>query len=251
VQSKKAHKTQHSLITLATIGVYIGLLMAGATPCALGQTPSATTRPFSVKDDLERKENLDKKPDDERSPVTASVQVYLEDVEYFLASLGRLGRNGKFDEQKDTFSVAQNSLLPCVDTNIAGRYTPTKFDASSEASRTAMDWFSRGMAYGYSLGDCVPNSGFSVEAADSKFNFSLDKTSFTINLSVRKQSPQRAIDLSRELESTILLYSTGQDLTVRDRIINSTAFRAENDQVFVVTRLPRAGLLTPFVTEAK
>lgn len=224
--------------------------MAGATPCVVGQTPSATTRPFSVKDDLEHKENLDKKPDDERSPVTASVQVYLEDVEYFLASLGRLGRNGKFDGQKDTFSVAQNSLLPCVDTNIAGRYTP-RFDASSEASRSALDYFSRGMAYGYSLGDCVPNSGFAVEAADSKFNFALDKTSFTVNISVRKQSPQRALDMIRELESTILLYSTGQDVTVRDRIIKGTSFRADNDQVFVVTRLPRAGLLAPFVTDVK
>ncbi len=239
-------RTQTSLITLATIGVYFGLLMAGATPCALGQQPSATTRPFSVKDDLERKENLDKKPDGDRSPVTASVQIYLEDVEYFLASLGRLGGKGKFDEQKDTFSVAQNTLLPCVDSNLAGRYTPTRFEASSEASRSALDYFSRGMAYGYSLGDCVPNSGFSVEAADSKFNFALDKTSFTINLSVRKQSPQRALDLIRELERTILLYSTGQNVTVRDRIINGTSFRAENDQVFVVTRLPRAGLLAPF-----
>ena len=244
-------RTHNSLITLATIGVYIGLLMAGATPCVLGQTPSATTRPFSVKDDLERKENLDKKPDDERSPVTASVQIYLEDVEYFLASLGRLERNGKFNEQKDTFGVAQSSLLPCVDSNLAGRYTPIRFDASSEASRSAIDYFSRGMAYGYSLGDCVPNSGFSVEAADSKFNFALDKTSFTINLSVRKQSPQRALELIRELESTILLYSTGQDVTVRDRIINGTSFRADSDQVFVVTRLPRAGLLAPFATDAK
>lgn len=220
--------------------------MAGATPCAVGQTPSATTRPFSVKDDLERKENLDKKPDGERSPVAASVQIYLEDVEYFLASLGRLGRNGKFDDQKDSFGVAQSSLLPCVDSNLAGRYTPIRFDASSEASRSAIDYFTRGMAYGYSLGDCVPNTGFSVEAADSKFNFALDKTSFGVNLSIRKQSPQRALDLIRELESTILLYSTGQDVAVRDRIINGTSFRAENDQVFLVTRLPRAGLLAPF-----
>lgn len=225
--------------------------MAGATPCALGQTPSATTRPFSVKGDLERKENLDKKPDDERSPVTASIQIYLEDVEYFLASLGRLSSKGAFDDAKDTFSVAQLSLLPCTSANIAGRYTPTKFETTSDASRSALDYFSRGMAYGYSLGDCVPNSGFAVEAADSKFSFALDRSNFTINITVRKQSPQRVLELIRELESTILLYSTGQDLTVRDRIINGTSFRAENDQVFVVTRLPRAGLLAPFAVNAK
>ena len=239
------------MITLATIGVYIGLLMAGATPCALGQQPSATTRPFSVKDDLERKEKLDKKPEDERSPVTASIQIYLEDVEYFLASLGRLTTKGKFDEQKDTFSVAQSTLLPCVDSNLAGRYTPIRFDTTSEPSRAALDYLSRGMVYGYSLGDCVLSGGSAVESAASKFNFSLDKTNFSISVAVRKQSPQRDVELSRALESTILLYSSGQDVSVRDRIINATSFRVENDQVFVITRLPRAGLLAPFAIDAR
>ena len=237
-------KPQNPILVIATLGVYFGLILAGATPQVLAS--AATTRQFDVRDEIEVNEDLDTKPDDERSPVTASVQIYLEDVEYFLSSLAKLRSNGKFDPGADTFSVEQNTLLPCVDANRAGRYTPIKFTSSSEGSRSALDYFSRGMSYGYSLGDCVPNSGFAVEAADSKFNYALDKTTFTINLAVKKQSPQRALELIRELESTILLFSTGQDLTVRDRIINGTSFRAENDQVFVVTRLPRSGLLAPF-----
>ena len=97
-------KPQNSILVLATLGVYFGLVLAGATPQVLAS--AAMTRQFDVKDEIEFKDDLDTKPDDERSPVTASVQIYLEDVENFLASLGSLKNKGKFDPAVDTFSVA-------------------------------------------------------------------------------------------------------------------------------------------------
>jgi len=234
-------KPQNSILVLATLGVYFGLVMAGATPQVLAS--AAMTRPFDVRDEIEVKDDLDTKPDDERSPVTASVQIYLEDVEYFLASLGRLKNKGKFDPRSDSFNVSQNTMLPCVDSNIAGRYTPIRFDSSSAALRTALEYFSRGMAYGYSLGDCISNNEFGVTAADSRFNFSLDQKTFSVNVSIRKASNVRAIDLARELESTLKLYSTS-DSKLRQAVIRHSTFKAQNDQVFVVTRLPRAGLVS-------
>lgn len=244
-------KNQNTIIALATLGVYLGLLMAGATPGVLAQQ-AAMTKQFNVKDEIKRKDDLDKKPDDERSPVTASVQIYLEDVEYFLASLGRLKARGKFDLTKDTFNVAKSSLLPCVDSNLAGRYSPIRFESSNDASRYALDYFSRGMEYGYSLGDCVENDEFNgVTAADSRFTFALDAKAFSVNVAVKKQSPQRALDLIRELESTLKLYSARENTNLRQKIIENTAFRAYKDQVFVVTRLPRAGLDSLLATDAK
>jgi hypothetical protein len=244
------NKSQNSVLILATLGVYLGLVLAGAAPQVLAN--AALTKQFNVRDEIEFKDDLDKKPDDERSPVTASVQIYLEDVEYFLASLGRLENRGKFDIKKDTFDVVQSTLLPCVDSNIAGRYTPVKFDSTSEPSRPALEYFSRGMVYGYSLGDCVPNNEFkNVEAVDSRFNFRLDKKEFTVDLAVKKQTPQRAIDLQRELESTLALYAAKSDRTLRKTIIENTRFRSENDQVFVILRLPRGSLPSLLSTDAK
>jgi len=243
-------KPQNSILVLATLGVYLGLVLVGATPQVLAN--AAMTRQFDVKDEIEVKDDLDKKPDDERSPVTASVQVYLNDVEFFLASLGRLKARGKFDPAKDTFNVSQTTLLPCVDSNLAGRYTPTRFDNTSEPSRSALEYFSRSMVYGYSLGDCIANTEFSgVAAADSRFTFGFDSKTFSVNIGVKKQSPQRALDLLRELESTLRLYSTQENTKLRQSIIANTAFSADNDQVFVVTRLPRAGLDTLLATDAK
>lgn len=234
-------RSQNSVLLLATLGVYLGLVLAGATPQVLAS--AALSKQFNVRDEIEFRDDLDNKPDDERSPVTTSVQIYLEDVEYFLASLGRLQSKGRFDLTKDTFNVAQSTLLPCIDSNLAGRYTPVKFESSREDSRPAINWFSRGMTYGYSLGDCVANSEFKgVEAVDSRFDFQLDAKNFAVNVVVKKQSSQRAIDLQNELNSVLALYSTRDNSTLRKQIISNTTFKADNDQVFVVTRLPRGSL---------
>lgn len=245
-----SHKTQNPIFVIATLGVYFGLILAGATPQVLAN--AAMTRQFDVKDEIELKDDLDTKPDDERSPVTASVQIYVEDVEYFLSSLGKLKNNGKFDPNVDTFSVAQNSLLPCTDGNGAGRYTPLTFVSSSEPSRSALEYFSRGMVYGYSLGDCISTNEFDVTAADSRFNFGLDKKLFAVNVTVKKDSPARALELVRQLESTLRLYSNQKDASkFQQAVVKNTSFKAQNDQVFVVTRLPRAGLVSLLSSSSK
>jgi len=215
-------------------------VLAGAAPQVLAS--AAMTRQFDVKDEIEFKDDLDTKPADERSPVTASVQIYLEDVENFLANLGSLKTKGKFDPNVDTFSVAQNTLLPCVDSNLAGRYTPIRFVSTSDASRSALEYFSRGMAYGYSLGDCIPTNEFNVTAADSRFSFDLDRSAFSVKVAVKKQSPERAFELARQLQTTFDLYSTRSTDKLRKTVIEHTTFRTENDQDFVSNRLRRAGL---------
>ncbi len=230
--------------------MYLGLVLAGATPQVLAH--AATTKQFDIRDEIEMVDDLDNKPDDERSPVTESVKIYLEDVEYFLSSLGRLKDRGKFDLSKDTFSVAKTAMLPCVASNLAGRYTPVKFESTNENSRTALDYFSRGMEYGYSLGDCIANDQFKgIDATDSRFSFSLDAKTFAVNVTVKKQSPQRALDLKRDLDSVIALYAAKADDKLRKQIIANTAFRAENGQVVVTTQLPRGSLDPLLASDAK
>ncbi|CAN5239342.1 hypothetical protein BH20ACI2_BH20ACI2_18080 [soil metagenome] len=232
---------QNSIIVLASLGVYFGLILSGAAPQVLAS--AAMARQYDVKDEVEFSDELDLIPDDERSEVSTSVQVYVEDVEYFLANLSRLRRQGRFDPRVDTFSVAQNALLPCLHSNRAGRYTPLRFVTSSEYSRSALDYFSREMVYGYSLGDCIRNLEFDgVTAADSRFSVDLDRRSFSVSIAVKKESPQNALDLVRRLESTLRLYSAQKNSDLRKAVLRNTTVKALKDQVFVVTRLPRAGL---------
>ena len=52
---------KNSILVLATLGVYFGLVLVGATPQVLAN--AAMTREFSVKDEIEVKSDLDTKPD--------------------------------------------------------------------------------------------------------------------------------------------------------------------------------------------
>jgi hypothetical protein len=65
---------KNSILVLATLGVYIGLVLVGATPQVLAR--AAMTREFCVKDEIEVKDDLDKKPDDQPTKTDNS---YLDD----------------------------------------------------------------------------------------------------------------------------------------------------------------------------
>lgn len=220
--------------------MYLGLLVAGASP-ALGS--AAMARNFDLRDEVEFADDLENKPDDERSPVSASVRIYLEDLDHFFAYLGWLRDRGHFDAQLDTFEVAQSTTLPCLDSDRAGSYVPMIFRSSREQLRPALDSFSRGMQYGYSLGDCVGGSEFSgTPAVESRFEFKLDEGSFSARVSVRKTSAERASALLRELESTIRLFSAKTGEPRSRSIIQYTSFSIFNDRVIISTHLPRGSL---------
>jgi len=68
-------KQQNSLIFIATLGVYLGLVLTGGTPQVFAH--AALTRGFDIREEIETVDDQDKKPDDERSPVTNSFQIYL------------------------------------------------------------------------------------------------------------------------------------------------------------------------------
>ncbi|MBE7517221.1 MAG: hypothetical protein HS105_11550 [Chloracidobacterium sp.] len=77
----------NSLLTIVTLGVYLGLLLAGGAPQALGQ--AALTKQFDVKDEIEFKDELDNKPDDAAD--------FLDEVFTLIRNLDGLAKEKKFD----------------------------------------------------------------------------------------------------------------------------------------------------------
>jgi hypothetical protein len=57
----KNPKNNNSILVLATLGVYLGLVLVGGTPQVLAQ--AAMTRQFNVREEIEFKEDLDNQPD--------------------------------------------------------------------------------------------------------------------------------------------------------------------------------------------
>ena len=133
-------KAQNSAIFLATLGVYLGLVLTGATP-VLGH--AATSRQFDLRDEIEFADELDTKPDGEEAALSISIKTYLEDVESFIRSLRRLRGEGAFDAANDRFEVTQTTVLPCVAANKVGSYTANTFKTTSEKLRPSLERFSK------------------------------------------------------------------------------------------------------------
>lgn len=244
-------KSQNSLLILTTLGVYLGLLMVGgAAPQVFAH--SATTRNFEISDEIEVKDDLDKKPDDERSTARESLETYLQDVEIFLKTLKRLGRSGYFDPLNDTFEVGQATQLPCVPANETGSYTANKFVARNDLIRPHLERFSKLLTDGYSLGDCLPGTRFAPgEATESRFEFRLSQTEFSVDVTARKLSPNGAKMLARVLDGTARLMKAESKDAIRLKLFARTSFHSDKDHVRIVTRLPRADLDALLAKDAK
>ncbi len=244
-------KGQNSILFIATLGVYLGLVLAGGTAPQV-YAHAATTRAFDAREEIEIVDDLTGPPDDERATLGQSVQVYIDDVEQLILALKRLHDGGTFDQSADFFEVRQNSQLPCVPANTAGSYSPEQFVNVNDKARPFLERFSKQLTYGYSLGDCVANRSFADKSStDSRAVFKLDKSGLSVEVVVRKESPQAAALLSGDLASVFHTFTAKEKLPVRKAISENTTFRTENDQVTVVTRLARASLDELLSSDAK
>ncbi len=225
-------------------------MVGGAAPQIFAH--SATSRNFEITDEIEVKDDLDKKPDDERSDIRLSLLTYFQDVESFVKTLKRLGGTKYFDPANDSFEVTQTTQLPCLPANKVGSYTANKFVTKNESLRPWLESFSKLLTDGYSLGDCLPNSRFAPsEATDSKFNFRLDKDTFFVEVKVIKNSPEGAKLLAGDLANTFAVLKTESADAIRLKLYETTVFRVENNQISVITNLPRAALDPLLAKDAK
>lgn len=82
----KSVKANNSILFLTTLGVYLGLVLVGATP-VLGHV--ATTRNFEIADEIEIKDDLDKDP-------AAEEPSFVDDILGLLTKLESYSREDKF-----------------------------------------------------------------------------------------------------------------------------------------------------------
>lgn len=225
-------------------------MVGGAAPQVFAH--SAMTRNFEITDEIELNDDLDNKPDDERSPLDLSIQVYYGDIEYFLDSLLKLRQSGRFDLKTDRFEVAQSTALPCVPANKVGSYTPEIFVASNELLRPQLEAISKRLADGYSLADCVPSPHFAgQEASHSRFVLKLDNKELAFEIGVQKSSKLESDRFLSQLETAWDKFTHREITPTRKLISKGTTLKAVRDRILVVTRLPRAALDALLATNAK
>lgn len=230
--------------------MYLGLVLVGATP-VMGH--AATTRHFEIADEIEVKDDLDRKPDDnKRSPLEISIGNYYADIEFLLSSLERLKKNGKFDLGVDTFELSQASALPCVADNKVGSYLAETLFTSNKALQPLLEGTTKRITDGYGFADCVPSDRFAgQEATHSHFVLKLTPDGLTLEVSGVKKSAAEVAAYLRELTAAWDQFKAEAKEPVQKQISDGTKLSFSGTKILVVTRLPRAGLETLFAKDAK
>lgn len=237
-------KNYNSIVFLTTLSVYLGLvLVGGAVPQVLAQ--AALTRDFDIKNEIEFKDDLDNKPDDKDViKLSGAAGGYFDDLENLIEALQELHKVEKFSLDYDGFQVKSAGIVQCdlervrysvVNSNIDKINNKWLVQAITDASYHFED-------YAF-LGDCLPNVELDNKRGVSyEIEIGGDKNSFSFSLSITKETPQKAKQLLDKFNQSYKIYELDEEEPIIKKIYENTSFKSENNQVFIVTHLPRASI---------
>jgi hypothetical protein len=230
--SKQARYNQ--ILFLMTLSVYMGLVLAGGASPALAQ--AAMAKGFELKTELEAKDDLDKKPREDDEALHSLLEEYLADSADFLTTLHRFNQNNKkFDADRDKFSVSETRYTFCDQDRVDVSFQ------SESALETILALSLKGKRL---LADCVFNPQYQADqrTANTRLKISYDKLFLKIEYSAKKQSQQSAEHLSALLSNSFFSWKPLIDASFTKTLYENTRISSDNDQIFIITNLPRAGL---------
>ncbi len=237
-----SNKRYNQILFLTTLSVYLGLVLAGGASPVLAQ--AAMAKGFELKTELEAKDDLDKKPkDDELRELAKDDESFLEDVEDFIIDLKKLHQIDKFDSSYDTFQIDRVLSSPCNQSGCGVLHSTEKvFDNDRWLSPALVD-FQYSLEGFVHLSDCLPSTeSEKSDAKNSHLKASYDKTLLSISLSLEKASSERAKYVAENyLKAREIFVADDNDIIVKI-LHQNTKISFENNQIFIVTTLPRAGL---------
>lgn len=215
-------KKHNSIIFITTLSVYLGLVLVGATPQVLAQ--AALTRPFDIKTEIELEDDLDKNPDEKALEKYADAfhALYLLAAEASNKNLGS--------------SLAKDFALDCsfvLRSNDASRAT---FAGDGD------DFIRRELTTPFrEITKAFPHV-FKDENAGAKFSLKLSETDFVFSSTLELDSNAKAEQTANFYENVLLRSRAERAGEPQLIIYDNTEISARNDQIFIVTRLPRAAL---------
>lgn len=235
-------KKHNSIIFLTTLSVYLGLvLVGGASSPILAQ--AALTRNFDIQEEIEYKDDLDKKPDEKDCWNTAPQDIIdLLDSDFlsreifdFVADIQKLTEIGKYEKgERFNFQfeyraakngVARTDYLSAI----SNRWI--HLAASEKIENLASSDY-----YRY-------DDELKADASHSAVGFSFENDELIVKISKEQQSDRIAQDAA-DLYNKVFEAGICTDYVEKSQKViyqNSKAF-AENNQVFTITKLPRASI---------
>lgn len=232
-----ARKNYNSVIFLTTLSVYLGLVLVGAPAPVLAQ--AVLTGRIEVKDKIEKKDDLDKNPDGNPNLKEIDVSTVLID---FLNDLQNLKiSEPKIYEQEKNFYARREQFVyfdNSIETKPRAKNFPSKLDDSFEKLFGSLD--NQRLR---SLSDFIQEAPGKKSLKRVTFEiYNSLETPAKLLISLEKNSSQNARLLTDQLNMEFRFRANNTEQKLAKLIYENTQARCENNQVFIVTRLPRGSL---------
>jgi hypothetical protein len=254
-------KNQNSFLILTTLGVYFGLLLVGGTPCVLAQH-AATTKGFELKDEIEVKDDLDKKPETDTDQITSPIYTYLRDLDKYLKDVRTADnylrsefeldpQRFQFVEHKGAYQKDPTPVVaaPCYLIGKANRPFDNNIVGFTRLP-ILLNPYEMGVNSSWNLGcespdDAIKSDRFTTIEVSRTY-----KDDLTFSFLIKLASTAEITDLFRNLETAFKKINAA-DLIERQKVLwENTKLTQTSDTVIIVTHLPRAGL-DALLAEAK
>lgn len=228
------NKKHNSIIFLTTLSVYLSLSLLGAAPQVFAY--AATTRDFDIQTEIEFKEDLDNKPDSEEAENAADDFPKL--LFDFLAGIKNEADSGKI---KTPISVNFGSSGY---TKIfkAGSGQSSGYESNDRIDDLCDQFIVQTLRNSIKSADYTGlfNSGVQIdEAKQAQAKIQAGRSDLVFEVSFSKS---KAEIFANYLKAKYISLAKNTKETNLKKFYENTEIKAENDQVFIVTRLPRAGI---------
>jgi hypothetical protein len=241
-------KNYNSIVFLTTLSVYLGLvLVGGVAPSVLAQ--AATTRNFDIKNEIVVEDDLDKKPDDSVSESFEQFQDAL-DSDFITGSILALLDDLKKLKQIEKYDGEQRFEIEYLFRHYEGlnKYKVDKIEGGGnnwlftacEEPAYLLDFKLDGVNpfkfYSY-------DKPLKAKVTNTNVKFLSENGELSLQITSKQKSDEDAKKLAGFFKQVFDYRSSSQDLNNYERLIYlNTKATAENNQVFIVTRLPRASI---------
>jgi hypothetical protein len=247
-------RNQNSFLAVATLGVYLGLILAGATPSVLAQ--AATAKQFSVKDEIGRSDELDKKPDGcdslQRKVLERHAQLDFDETDLLQYISGLQDTLLAYQELK--LGAFQKASWEATKSNDSVTRLPrtTLSDWRSETAPVLIDAKAGAALQGKVLS---LSNWFPSKSPDSKpfFSFAVLQLDgyLVANASVARLSSVDAHMASVAYDAALDLYRCSVADKRLQYLLRNTEVDWADDHLTITTRLPRGSLDTLVASNAK
>ena len=221
----------NSLIFLTTLSVYLGLVLVG-TPPILAQ--AALTQKIEIQNEAEIKDDLDKKPDED---------LFADSIVDLVQELDKLSQKKSFDwNLRYTFQIESLSICESDNSPSFMGFGSDRFQIDRFLENTTIEIARK-------LYKQKARIGFGdIYSHTSDFDFVFDGGSLEIKAKIGNNN-NIAADIEKdnlpflnELNNYLDQITSTKDATKEKIVAENTKVTTENNQVFIVTHLPRASI---------